>query len=485
MFFNPRALLRHILLFFGYGLLGAFVTMTVVFLVTLEKRPDLEPWHTADLDEEFTAESDIHDLESYLRLEDRLFGQLDRLVYDKTGAAEDDLSNRFKRGSLTDPNRWSTNWNRTFEFPSDAPTAVVLLIHGLSDSPYSMRSIGMDLHEAGAQVLGLRVPGHGTSPSALVPVHWRDMAAAVRLAMVDLSGRFPGVPIHIVGYSNGAALAVNYALSSVENEQLPKVDRIVLLSPQIGVTSLAAFAVWQARLGYLLGLDKVAWNEILPEYDPFKYGSFAVNAGDVSYRITVEIQRQLDVLDEENLLALLPPILAFSSVVDATVRATDLVNHLFDRLERGDHELVIYDVNRMVGIRALYDMAPQALIDAVQKKIPRNFSLSILTNVNSNSRFIVARDWPAGSSSFGEEPLGVAWPEDVFSLSHVALPFPADDPLYGRQSGVSDAGITLGNLAFRGERGTLLVTPAAMLRQRSNPFYDYQQQRIQEFLGLR
>ncbi|MBW2710770.1 MAG: hypothetical protein JRC58_02615 [Deltaproteobacteria bacterium] len=27
-----------------------------------------------------------------------------------------------------------------------------------------------------------------------------------------------------------------------------------------------------------------AWNSVLPEYDPFKYNSFAVNAGNAEYR---------------------------------------------------------------------------------------------------------------------------------------------------------------------------------------------------------
>jgi hypothetical protein len=310
------------------------------------------------------------------------------------------------------------------------------------------------------------------------------MAAAVRLAVNSLDERYPGIPLHIVGYSNGAALAVNYALTSVQDNRAPAVDRLVLLSPQIGVTSLAAFAVWQARLGYLLGMDKVAWNDILPEYDPFKYGSFAINAGDVSYRITAEIQRQIDALNEKGLISQVPPILAFSSVVDATVHAPALVRHLFNRLEPGGHELVFYDVNRMAGLTELYKFDPQEMIDSVREKMARSFSLSLLTNEHINSRFVVERNWPAGLESFTEESLGIAWPQDVFSLSHVALPFPENDPLYGGKPDSSNPGIHLGNLAFRGERGTLQVSPAAMLRQRWNLFYDYQQQRILEFLSL-
>jgi alpha-beta hydrolase superfamily lysophospholipase len=189
----------------------------------------------------------------------------------------------------------------------------------MSDSPYSLRTIGKSLHEAGATVIGLRVPGHGTAPSGLVEVHWQDMAAAVRLAMKHLQKTSRGKPLFIIGYSNGSALALHYALSTLDDPQLPKADGLVLVSPAIGVTPLAAFAVWQARLGHLLGLDKLAWNDIEVEYDPYKYNSFAVNAGDQVYRLTSEIQNLLQKNMAAGKLQKLPAILAFQTIVDATV----------------------------------------------------------------------------------------------------------------------------------------------------------------------
>ncbi len=82
----------------------------------------------------------------------------------------------------------------------------------------------------------------------------------------------------------------------------------------------------------MLGLEKLAWNDILPEYEPFKYGSFAINAGDVSYRITRQIQLMLDAASASGTLADMPPTQAFSSVVDATVSVPALVERLYGRL---------------------------------------------------------------------------------------------------------------------------------------------------------
>jgi hypothetical protein len=66
----------------------------------------------------------------------------------------------------------------------------------------------------------------------------------------------------------------------------------------------------------------------------------------------------------------------------------------------------------------------------------------------------------------------------------VALPFPANDLLYGVEDAEQSPGIRLGSLAPRGEKGVLQLPAADMLRQRWNPFYTYIEQRTLEFMGL-
>ena len=85
------------------------LTLLVAFVVYLGHRPDLSVWHTAKLDEEFTADSEIGSFEEYLKLEDRLFAQLSRRVYDNIEPGEETNINRYHRGSLTDPSGRPTN----------------------------------------------------------------------------------------------------------------------------------------------------------------------------------------------------------------------------------------------------------------------------------------------------------------------------------------------------------------------------------------
>jgi hypothetical protein len=83
------------------------------------------------------------------------------------------------------------------------------------------------------------------------------------------------------------------------------------------------------------------------------------------------------------------------------------------------------------------------------------------------------------------EPLGLAWPLGVVSLSHVALAFPADDPLYGRGPPASNDRVFLGDMALRGERGLVRLPLDWLLRQRYNPFYPYLEERVLQWLQAR
>jgi alpha-beta hydrolase superfamily lysophospholipase len=474
----------HLLTASVYASLGALLVAVIVFALYLDDRPELDVWHTADLDEEFTEDSDVATFGDYLALEQRLFKQLDEQVYAKIPDDERRLINRYDKGSLSDPSRWSPNWNRSFVLPTQTPKAAVLSLHGMSDSPYSLRALGQELNAAGALVLGLRIPGHGTAPSGLVEVSWQDMAAAVRLAMRHLAEQADNAPISIVGYSNGAALAVHYALSAVEDETLPKASRLVLISPAIGVSPAAALAVWQGRIGNLLGIEQLNWNSVLPEYDPFKYGSFAVNAGDVVYRLTKQIQLGLNRLTKAGMLQQLPPMLAFSSIVDATVSTPALVTTLFERLPAGDHELVLFDINREAEMEPIMKSDPMAAIQALRTDPTLTFTLSLVGNESSSSHAVVSRSKRPGEPTISESKLGLSWPDDVYSLSHVALPFPPGDAVYGGHPTARSPGIHLSDIALRGERGVLQIPASDMLRLRWNPFYPYMRSRVFAFLGL-
>ena len=302
-------------------------------LTACAKGPSLQPWHKVKLDEEFKAAmlgEEVRNFAEYLALEDRLFRQLQDEIYRQT---PEDIAyelNRYSSGSASDPDRWDINWNRSFQLDQPAPTGAVLLLHGMSDSPYSLRALGQSLHGAGYQVLGLRLPGHGTAPSGLRFVRWQDMAAAVSLAMDHLATVVPGKPVHIIGYSTGASLALNYSLDVLESGQGVMPATLVLVSPAIRVSPYSALAWVKDGMSRLPGLGRWAYLDVMGEFDPFKYNSFATNAGAQVHDITVRVDDRIGGLAQ----AQLPPILALKSTVDATVSTDAIVDRLLKRLPR-------------------------------------------------------------------------------------------------------------------------------------------------------
>ena len=479
--------MKHLLLALTYGLLGSFIVIVGLYVYQLESRPDLKVWHRAALDAEFHAglAGEITTLEQYLQREEQLFEQLEEQVYARIDAADRRSINRFSTDSLSDPRSYPKNWNRTFVLSQNEPLAGAVMLHGLSDSPYSLRSLGQLLHERQFEVIGLRLPGHGTAPAGLETVNWHDFVAAVRIAVSSMRDRLgPDRPLYLVGYSNGAALAVHYALAVLEGEDMPAVDGLVLLSPAIEVSGVAAYAIWQARFSRLSGLEKLGWTDIQAEFDPYKYSSFTVNAGDQIYQLTRNIAARMNRLSGANGVAGFPRTIAFQSIVDATIKPSTLVDALFMKLAPGDHELVLFDVNRHTDAEPLLRSDPEVLTDRLLGEGQLPFTLTLVTNLNPDTDAVIARTKAAGATTATDEDLELAWPGGLFSLSHVAVPFPPDDPVYGNDPEAGEGHITLGSIFIRGERNLLQIPDSYFLRLRYNPFFGYLTTRVQGFMDL-
>jgi alpha-beta hydrolase superfamily lysophospholipase len=468
--------------YFVVALLGFVAGAFALYVHRVRAGPSLRVWHTAELSEEFTARraNQFHGLEDYKDLEDRLFRQLDERVYAETETGPALTLARFSSGSAADPRERNPNWNRSFELDTREPKGAVLLLHGMSDSPYSLRALGEALHGHGYWVVGLRLPGHGTAPASLAEVTSEDLAAAVRLAMRHLQTVAGGGSIHIVGYSTGATLAVDYALSGRESGPAP--SSLVLISPAMGITRLAALAKWNLRLALLPGLDKLTWQTILPEFDPYKYNSFPVNAGYQVHRLTRSVAEEIEARATDGPLPNLPPILAFLSTVDATVSTDAVVDNLLGHLAPSRHELVLFDVNRNSVNSTVLASDPGPLTARLLDDATLPFSLTLVTNLSPESNDVVLRRKDPLSRLSTTEPLDVEWPPGVVSLSHVALPFSPDDRLYGQRRPSDPDALFLGHIPARGERGLLRFPSDWLMRLRHNPFYDYLESRTVDWL---
>lgn len=131
----------------------------------------------------------------------------------------------------------------------------VLLIHGLSGTPFEMRFLGERIAAAGMRVSGIRLAGHGASPEELGATghdHWYESAVN---GFEQL--RAFGDPVAAVGLSTGAVLAARLA-----EDQGDAVAGLAMLSPafflpawiRVALRLAAACGSWAGRV-YLEGGD--------------------------------------------------------------------------------------------------------------------------------------------------------------------------------------------------------------------------------------
>jgi alpha-beta hydrolase superfamily lysophospholipase len=469
------------------ALLGvALATLLGVRAWDAQRGRPLDPWH-AFVPAEMDAEQlDRSDWSEYLAAEDALFAAMRTEMAAQLPPDERIPINRYFEGSPIFPGRFARDWNRSFAIdPDGAPVGVAVFLHGLTDSPYSGRHVLERYRDAGFVGIAIRLPAHGTVPGALTDVEWEEWAAATRLVMREARRRVgPALPLHVIGYSNGGALAMQYALDALEDASLARPSRIVLLSPMIGVTRFARFAGLAGLPAILPAFARAAWLDVTPEFNPFKYNSFPVNAARQSFLLSDSLQRQIARLAQAGRLEDLPPILTFQSVVDFTVSTRAIVDSLYARLPANGSELVLYDRNRSGKLGLLLRPGADLEIERLLPPAPRKFHTTIIANAGPDTTAVVERVVEAGSVEELVRALPLAFPSGVFSLSHIAIPFPIDDGLYGLDPAPAENfGVRLGSVGLRGERGALVLGLDALMRMSSNPFFAYQIDRIADTIA--
>lgn len=459
------------------------VTLLAIRAYDSQRGAPLKPWHTYVPEEPDATALDQMNWAEYIKAENALFESVRQNVTEKLDPDDQVADNRYYKGSPVYPAHFSTDWNHSYIMePSVPPVGAVVLLHGLTDSPYSLRHIARRYVAHGFVAIAIRLPGHGTVPAGLSEVSWEEWMAATRLAVREARRRVgPNSPLHLVGFSNGGALALKYALDALDDPSLTRADRLILISPMIGITRFARFAGFAALPALLPPFAKAAWLGILPEFNPFKYNSFPVNGARQSHRLTMALQQRIQQEGNKKRLGQLPPVQTFQSVVDFTVSTRAIVSAFYAHLPENGSELVLFDLNRAAKFGLLMRRSSNMALSRYLNPPPRTFRTATISNADSNHLNVMEHVLEAGATQESSRPLDLAYPANVFSLSHVALPFPMTDGLYGLQPDpAEDYGVQLGATATRGERNVLILSLDAILRMSSNPFYPYMIQRIEE-----
>jgi hypothetical protein len=138
---------------------------------------------------------------------------------------------------------------------------------------------------------------------------------------------------------------------------------------------------------------------------------------------------------------------------------------LYQQLPNNGSELVLFDLNRNAKLGVLMRTSASTMLNRILPDPPRAFRTTIITNVNPDSDEVIERVTEAGAKEEQTRELGLSFPMGVFSLSHVAVPFPLSDSLYGMHPEPFDEyGVSLDSL----------------VRMSSNPFFPYMLERIEQ-----
>lgn len=105
----------------------------------------------------------------------------------------------------------------------------VLVVHGLTSTPQTVRPVFSHLAELGYAVSAPRLPGHGTTVADMARTRYDDWYGAVEAAAADLSARVDRMVA--VGLSLGGALVTELAARHPD-----QVDGLVLINPAFTAT---------------------------------------------------------------------------------------------------------------------------------------------------------------------------------------------------------------------------------------------------------
>ncbi len=306
----------------------------------------------------------------------------------------------------------------------------ILLIHGLSDSPYLLQPLARHLQKQGFFVRAILLPGHGTVPGDLLNIRYQEWIRAVQYGIRGMKGEV--TDLFLGGFSTGAALSV---LESLKNKEI---KGLILISPALAVKDSKV-----ALAGMLSGFKDWA-GDIEDDEDYVKYETFALNAAYQIYLLTQEIDALLDQ----------------GRCIEAPV---------FAALSRED---ITIDPERAMFVLEKYAPSPRNVLVVYAKNPQKTVELSRSKIYNENS-FLADKK--------------------VLDFSHVALPMPCDDRHYGNQGGYKSClhyrndqekrrVCLMDDSIWRGEISGNNLQAFTVRRLTCNPKYDGMIEKLDQFL---
>lgn len=145
----------------------------------------------------------------------------------------------------------------------------VLVLHGFTGNPQSMRGLATAFADAGFTVELPLLPGHGTAIEDMLATGWDDWSGAAELAFTELASRCSGVIV--AGLSMGGMLDCWLAAHH------PEVVALVAINPAVEPPGEAFFDVMRQTLAAGIGVAPAIGNDVAdPEQREMAYDGLPV-----------------------------------------------------------------------------------------------------------------------------------------------------------------------------------------------------------------
>jgi esterase/lipase len=202
----------------------------------------------------------------------------------------------------------------------------VLLIHGLTDTPFIMRDVGNRFAKKGFLVRSILLPGHGTVPGDLLDVEYSQWVKATEKGIEAIKDDVDN--LYLVGFSTGSSLSLHHV---IERKNPDYIKGLILLSP--GVKENTSFGPAAVFAGYLDDtFSSLKWLNLHPDKDNVKYESFATNAGAQFHLLTKDMRNLAEKTSVKK-----PVYMAISSVddtVESNIARYFFCNHIKHKNKR-------------------------------------------------------------------------------------------------------------------------------------------------------
>jgi len=198
----------------------------------------------------------------------------------------------------------------------------VLFIHGLLDSPFTLRELATECAKAGMLCRSVLLPGHATTPEDLNEVHYKNWINTVSYGVKSLAKEVDR--IFLVGYSMGATLSL-YHIHHQHN-----IAGLVIIAPAIKI-KFPADPLFRLT-PYVKYWEKHAWIKVEDEIDYTKYRSLPYHAVFQLYKLTHKINTKKPINC---------PLFIITTRNDETI-STDAAIALFKTNDKPQNKLLLY-----------------------------------------------------------------------------------------------------------------------------------------------